>query len=141
MESVTEFMRKFFVSAEIATKLEELGYKEPCHAFYIEGDTNEKVIFTEYGGEMLVYNNVKTRSGKKLIPAPYIVQVVDWLREKHHLHLIINWYQGYYLWQIKLLDADLSDRNSIRSYTSSARENDYYVQMELGIQAALKLIK
>lgn len=132
-------MKEKIVTFETAKLAKEKGFRpiEDWNPIYVPGylydeDTNQSQL-TEIQEEDWSVED------RYIAPSYSVLQ--DWLRETHHLHLIINWYQGYFLWHIKLLDADLSDRNSIRGYSSSARENDYYAQMELGLQAALKLIK
>ena len=62
-------MEKFFVTYALAIKLKELGFNEPCIAFY---DNNKKFIYSP--------NNEKIYSIKTL--APTWEQAFDWLETK-----------------------------------------------------------
>ena len=82
-------MNKEFVSYELAVKLKELGFDEPCLGFYDgKGDTT------------LYFNNLRNGSGdfepfnnnKRLtwFGAPLYQQAFRWFREKYDLHVQIR---------------------------------------------------
>jgi hypothetical protein len=96
-------MEKEFISYEIALKLKELGFDEPCFTYYynING-----IIRT--GIEVHIHN-AWTYAGTKKIEttlAPLYQQVFRWFREKKLIDLIVSSYQSrddgdtYYYYQI-----------------------------------------
>jgi len=73
-------MKEQFVTYEIALKLKELCFNEPCMGlYYIE---NKKFNKTNYSHSNIVESN------DYIIDAPLWQQVIDWFREKHLI--IIN---------------------------------------------------
>jgi hypothetical protein len=84
-------MKEQFVTYEIAKRLKELGFNEPCLATYNERrDEVEFQMFTSYN--MAGQNNAQPPKGflnsvvhKKIICAPLWQQVEEWLREKHRI--------------------------------------------------------
>ena len=82
-------MEKEFVPYELAVKLKELGFDEPCFAYYnyyIKG-----VPLNMYGSD---YNG----TGQ---PAPTWNSAFTWFREKYNLHNGIYPYYDEYEFQIK----------------------------------------
>jgi hypothetical protein len=96
-------MNNEFVSYEIALKLKELGFDEPCFTYYYELTSN---LRTHLGVDI---NNAWTYSGNKKLGftlAPLYQQVFRWFREKKLIDLIVSRYQSrdngdtYYYYQI-----------------------------------------
>jgi hypothetical protein len=80
-------MEKEFVSYEIALKLKELGFDEPCITYYYELTSN---LRTHLGVDIL---NAWTYKGNKKLGftlAPLYQQVFKWFREKHELNYKIK---------------------------------------------------
>jgi len=74
-------MNKEFVSYEIALKLKELGFDEPCFTYYYELTSN---LRTHIGVDI---GNAWTYSGNKKLGftlAPLYQQVFFWFREQHN---------------------------------------------------------
>jgi hypothetical protein len=77
-------MNKEFIPYEQALELKELGFNEPCLAFYDGKGTNQ-----------VYYNNVRNGSGDyepfknterlKWFGAPLYQQALRWFREKHNI--------------------------------------------------------
>ena len=86
-------MKKEFVPYELAVKLKELGFDEPCLAFYLD---NDKKSFTKcmeradtnawLKEHMKVYGDSTT--------APLFQQAFRWFREKYGIYLTIE--HSYY---------------------------------------------
>lgn len=86
-------MNEDFVSFELAKKLKEKGFKEPCFGWYYPSevcgfDYRTTIVFnnSEYRGsnykDMLV-----SHKDEKHINAPTISQVLKWLREEKKIHI------------------------------------------------------
>jgi len=96
-------MKKEFVSYEIALKLKELGFDEPCFTYYYELTSNIRT------GLSININNAWTYEGTKKLEttlAPLYQQVFRWFREKKLIDLIICRYESrddggiFYYYQI-----------------------------------------
>jgi len=74
-------MEKEFVNYEIALILKEKGFMEECFGFYYYDGSFEKyrLVYEESSNDYL-----------NSINAPLWQQVIDWLREKHDLHIEIG---------------------------------------------------
>lgn len=71
-------MEKEFVTYEIALKLKELGFNEPCFGVYYDKDGNiRKTDFSEIGD------------------APLWQQAIDWLMRVHNMDIEITRYRYY----------------------------------------------
>ncbi len=70
-------MNKEFVDYKTALELKELGYDEPCFAYY------------NYNGTHFFNYKPKT-DDKNLTKAPLYQQAFRWFREKHELGHMIN---------------------------------------------------
>lgn len=91
-------MEKEFVTYEIALKLKELGFDEPCIMFYDVIHNNDLRIGTEdsYWGDYTGFrkwNSMPNSPWKPfglLISAPLWQQAIDWLREEHNIYIDIS---------------------------------------------------
>jgi hypothetical protein len=75
---MNEFLREQFVTKELAQQLQDMGYSEECFGYY----QNAELIINALSN----YELNKHRLG---IPAPLWQQVIDWLREKRNIHIVI----------------------------------------------------
>jgi hypothetical protein len=73
-------MEKEFVPYELAIKLKELGFDEPCFSFYIDVD---KFLYTNQ--KWLDYNLNSRR-----ISAPLYQQAFRWFREKYGFEIFLK---------------------------------------------------
>ena len=75
-------MNEDFVPKEIALKLREKGFDEPCYGYYHRdgGDNSFEVC----GNGDRDFQNSKNQYR---VAAPTIPQVLKWLREEHKLHI------------------------------------------------------
>jgi hypothetical protein len=92
-------MKKQFVSYVNALKLKQLGFTEKCFGLYkIDnyGGTIENPVLISVGGHWGSGINISTIDSKNYsiseseAPAPFFQQVLDWFREKHNLHILIE---------------------------------------------------
>lgn len=72
-------MENDVVTIEVAKKLKEKGFKDICSHYY---RTNSKDLFRVFPCED--WNNIKER-----INAPFLSQVLKWLREEKKVHIQI----------------------------------------------------
>ena len=86
-------MEKEFVSYEIALKLKELGFNEPCFTYYcnINGNIRTGIVVSIY--------NAWTYAGTKKLEttlAPLYQQVFKWLRNKYDIDFsVLTTYSRY----------------------------------------------
>jgi hypothetical protein len=91
-------MKKEFVPYELAVKLKELGFNEPCFGYYLEDGTRVPASYSEKG---TVYP-----SNTDLLPdwsaAPTYSQAFKWFREKHGLYSnIFPTAHGIFVWCVR----------------------------------------
>lgn len=118
-----------FVSFELAKKLKEKGFREPCLAHY----TNKKLEFNnvcqcehvELGDLYQIWSD----GIEAFVDAPTISQVLKWLRDEHvfHVEILREKHEG---WQyfIQLSDASYTGHGSnYDSYEAAALAGIEYV--------------
>lgn len=117
-------MKHLFVPYEIALKLKEKGFDEPCFKVY----DNQSFLQEEE-----VMDELKLEK----ILAPLYQQVIDWFREKHNLLI--------YAVPFKDHAADVNDplewNWTIHNKDVGRGLNDYYEALTKAIREALKLIE
>lgn len=133
-------MAKEFVTYEIALKLKELGFNEECFGFY-------KTSLNESTPELIIIK-CNYNSGKYItIPeefhedAPLWQQAIDWVREKHGIHIIltINPYSEYtkdiYGWKIY--------RDSVLQCIINSEDETYEFKdsLEISMLKAIELVQ
>lgn len=123
-------MNEDFVPYELAVKLEEKGFNEPCNAYYEPIKLN--LNFCKLGWR----NSTEKQLG--VITAPTISQVLKWLREEKKMHIIVEisdsgWYYTIYpsiRWENGKLKSD--------TYIMSFKNKESYEQAALaGIEYVL----
>lgn len=82
-------MEKYFVTYNKALALKELGFDEPCLAYY--------------EGTGLTHGMLNDIGKRRYLIAPLKSQVFGWFREKHSIHGIVSYY-GKGQWNIEILD-------------------------------------
>jgi hypothetical protein len=119
-------MKDQFVPYEIAVKLKEKGFDEPCLGFYYdEGKFSfwNWTVFNEY--PHLTKNTAMIMTD--YISAPLWQQVIDWFREKHNLIMWVEARYGFkkkYFWFIHfdvLIKDDIFDLH-IETYEEARQE-------------------
>lgn len=129
-------MKKQFVTYEIAKKLKELGFNEPCFAYFF-ADTNEL-----YESTVRMYNFNK---GLETY-APLWQQAIDWLREEHLLYLnvyrVSYFHDEAHCWSLKYINnyARFHRDYPVDKAMCGVKEKDFYTARQKGIEEALKVI-
>lgn len=124
-------MKHLFVPCELAVKLKEKGFNEPCFANYFNLKFKEK----DSDWRLLKHDGYLTERLGIGIDAPLYQQVTDWFREEHGIELWVSANLGYtrttYTWH---RTGDL---------ISTTTRNNFYIHNEAllsSIEEALKLI-
>ncbi len=91
-------MKNEFVTYEQAIQLKELGFDEPCFAYYGLNNVEDKLFFdidpddgelTSLNQNQFYHNNL-SEIGR--ISAPLKQQVFKWFREKHQIEVTVSCY-------------------------------------------------
>jgi hypothetical protein len=86
-------MEKEFVPYELAVKLKELGFDEPCLGFY--NHQGELILMAQEDESSIeMYKNSYVEMGMQYA-APLFQQVFRWFREKYDLQYNIVWNRFY----------------------------------------------
>jgi hypothetical protein len=95
-------MEKEFIPYKQAVELKELGFDEPCLAFYDGKETNQ-VYYNSIRNGLGDYEPFKNNERLKWFGAPLYQQAFRWFREKYNLKFHIrqdnwnNWCSVYIL--------------------------------------------
>ena len=93
-------MKNLFCTHNQSLALKELGFDEPCFAFYAIPNVGNKLFFDidPDDGELTslnqnqIYHNNLSEVGR--ISAPLKSQVFEWFRKEHHMFSHIMTYEG-----------------------------------------------
>lgn len=97
-------MEKEFVPYELAVKLKELGFDEPCLANYVSGTYGfEKIVNT-----LEIWNDEDVEILHSKIKAPLWSQAFDWFRENFNLLSCIG-FQNDYQYSYEIYDIKKKD--------------------------------
>lgn len=88
-------MNEDFVTCQLADKLKEKGFNEPCYGYYHRDGGDDS--FEVCGNGDCDFLNSKN---KHRIAAPTISQVLKWLREEKKLHTMID------IWKVDVNDTN-----------------------------------
>ena len=110
-------MEKEFVTYEQALALKELGFDEPCLAFY-DGTWDTKIYFNYKRDSSGDYEPFTTSERLNWFGVPLKSQVFEWFREEHGLnHMIdMNFRTNNYITQLWKGRECFFDEHSIKTY-------------------------
>lgn len=131
-------MKNLFAPYELAVKLNELGFNEPCLAYY-ETEATLNLFDTIYGS--ITYPAEKEGLA---IDTPLWQQVIDWLRNKQiYIEIIFSESLQRYFCNIKMRKVnDLTILSPGYNYPENdINEGYYYEALSKAIEEAIKLIK
>jgi hypothetical protein len=107
-------MEKEFVPYELALKMKELGFDEPCFGYYVDGEIRGVNLgIEELGGVEPYYqrfgfhtlsNHDIFNSNKIVVTAPTFSQAFSFFREKYGLHSFIDCKWKNLGWEYELVD-------------------------------------
>lgn len=141
-----------YVSLELAKKLQDKGYREPCFATYTMKFKDEFTLcigtFEEIEFEYL--SRIPSKGIQLQYLAPTLYDAQKWLREKHLLYIDIEAYYTYYevdendyrdqerLWEYSIWEDTTYD--VYEKVKSKCSYDTYEEALNAGILEALKLI-
>ena len=128
-------MKHLFVPNDIAKKLKEKMFDEPCLAYYSGSDLEDKTLytFTTFSiGSSIHRNGIEGFDKSYTFSAPIHQQVVDWLRDKHNIVIESTTWVEVTTWMIR-------NRMSNETVWNSAIK-DYYEGYNKAISEALNRI-
>ena len=151
-------MEKQFVTYEIALKLKELSFDEPCLAYY-----DIEILFPIEQPLPDEFNTTKTNNihydddfhypliklEDDIIIAPLWSQVVDWFRDKHHTNIEINRFPNISKWGFVVTDMTIIPKQQTRKENINMslkvadvrRFDEYFECREQAILKAIELCK
>lgn len=132
-------MKHLFVPYELALKLKEKGFDEPCILYYSSGMLQLNQPSTMFGWKVkeLIELNSYDKQVDKRILAPTYQQVIDWFRENRKINIkvekdyIINkWYP--------VIRTEIP--GVLYDFETDNFRGEYYQAFNKAIEEALKLI-
>ena len=124
-------MEHLFIPYELALKLKEKGFDEPCFTKYL--DENKKLAHN--------YLYYLDHNAIGQINAPLYQQVIDWFRDKHKISIMVvpNWEHHKKMdgWDC-FVDSLKLDMDSPTFFNGISE--DYYSGLDWSIKEALKVI-
>jgi len=122
-------MEHLFVPYKIALELKEKGFNEPCLGFFKEEKFHTCFSFA--------YNQEEAEKFYKAISAPLYQQVMDWFREKHNIHLAVDFEYLTNKYDVMFQEKTKGRWERYTRYYASVTYNE---ALNKGIEEALKLI-
>lgn len=119
-----------YVSYELAVKLKDAGFDEPCD--YIHAWMSEPRFSVTETAEL----EVEYFDGTNIYSAPTLWQAQKWLREKHHISIRVNYLPLSGLWFSDWLNIE-----SMEYDDTDAKFPTYEEALSEGVKSALELIK
>jgi len=133
-------MKHLFVPYELALKLKEKGFDEPClYTIHLE---NVGEVRNGHQMEWIDWNNfipsTNPSLGKCFISAPLYQQVVDFFREKHNVSIHVATNSDHTFFPMNEILSDDGSKLAGPPYIQNYRI--YYEALTKAIEGALKLI-
>ena len=120
-------MEKEFAPYELAVKLKDLGFDEPCFGYYVDGELRGiNLGIEELGGIEPYYqrfgfhtlnNHDIDNPNKIVVTAPTFSQVFRWFREKHNLRGFIGFRPNVKQFDHHIYDMSLSGMEYVKQRT------------------------
>ena len=118
-------MNEDFAPFELAVKLNEKGFNEPCYGYYHCNGGNDSFELCGNGDRDFLNSKNQYR-----VAAPTISQVLKWLREEKDIHIVIDiWGRT---WGYDVLD--LPSGNSLHWDAYNENINSYEQAVLAGIE-------
>lgn len=135
-----------FVSYEIAAKLKELGFDQPCYFYYTKEDAPDECVWHTTSEEAPIDYNRSVYAGCSM---PTLSQAQKWLRDEWNIHIDACVFgdcsedaDGKVADEWTFWAFDIYNTESGRQIVDDDEEYDNYESaLSSGIKAALKLIE
>jgi len=139
-------MESQFATYEIALKLKELGFDEPCLAIF-EGKDISQSHWDHSISQARISRIYGTKAAKAIL-APLWQQCIDWFREKHHYHIDVTFREvkGKKVEGINSVYFDIEiyhlfGGDAWKTYSFNQISDDFYYTREQAILRAIELIE
>ena len=122
-------MEKQFVKYDTAIKLKELGFDYKCFGYYLsDGMYYMFEGYTRKNSELLICTT-----------APLYQQVINWLREKHNIHIVAT---PKIMWPDRMVGTEYENQiyKDNKTYGDDG-VRDYYETIEWCLEKAINLIE
>ena len=138
-------MEKEFIPYEQAIELKQLGFDEPCLAFYDGKETNQ-VYYNSIRNGSGDYEPFKNNERLKWFGAPLYQQALRWFREVHNLRGFIGYRPNVKKFDYHIYDMGLSGMDYVKGRGMEEWNKDplvgTYEEAELGcLKQLIKIIK
>lgn len=134
-----------YISYELAKKLKECGFDEPCDHYYCAFDDETDVRFWSIHPAQS-QNGFVNPKNKVIADAPSLYAAQKWLREVMGIDVLVWNCACGYGWEISKADAD-SRGTTLMDYDDNGEDKDsgmwltYEQALSAGIASALELIE
>ena len=139
-----------FIQYELALKLKEKGFDDPCFALYYANTKDFKVQLEVRDNKDLNSYFIHAKA-ERLCVAPTHQQVIDWFREKHNIIIQINadcsqlsgqYGFNWWIWNRTNSDEKWSEQTSTPQNCPVGEwsHDDYYKCLNEAISEAVNLI-
>jgi hypothetical protein len=131
-----------FVSYELAKKLKEKGFNEPCYMYYDEEENLKQNIEYDPMNSGIGIDNLLVRNSCKWAMVdcvcPTISQVLKWLRKEKSIHVeFILWTDGWY-YEVWCFEYNENDKEYNTKIEGQSMDYSSYERAALaGIEYAL----
>lgn len=117
-----------FVNFDIAKKLKDKGFNEPCFGWYYatptcQFDHKENIVFNHSELRGVTYDDLLLSANGDNINAPTIEQVLKWLRDKKAIHINIFLTEGG--WNSTVFPFEYDEDDDEYSIARPHYEKDY----------------
>lgn len=135
-------MENQFVSFDVAKKLKDIGFNEPCFAFSLS--SGDITMFQDTPFEMRTNKEFidKYFNPDTCTTRPTHQQVSDFFRENYGLHFQINrhWTDNPNSWRITIYDYSNDDLAYNQNVSEEPYYKTYYDALSIAIEIALTII-
>ena len=127
-----------YASYELAQKLKECGFVEPCIAQWACEPDGKPILL---GSTAFVFSNAELKG--RDVTAPLLFHAQKWLREKKGIDVLVYNCACGYTWEVSkaMNGTGLIEFDEKGDDESSGCWTSYEAALSAGISAALKLIK
>ena len=126
-------MKNLFVPYNIAKRLKDLGFDEPCICGYShDGKLTSKLSYNNDGAR------IDWDSHDTQIPAPLWQQVTKWLRDKKKINVFIGFRPNVKKWDSYSYDMNMNGKEYVKQFTFKKYKNrEVFDTYEQALESAI----
>ena len=130
-------MNQEFVPYELAVKLKQLGFDEPCFVLYKASNSNQ-LAYAPHG---ITTNSQLSQGDLNNIAAPLFQQAFRWFRENYSLYSLIGMHPNTKEWYSSYQNLNWSGKETLDFIKTEDRSIRFKTYEEAELAALDKLIK